>query len=141
MRKMNERQVEILGRVLADANFYTIDKLSTIMGKSKRTIYADLNQINDYFSTEGINIFVVNESGEIDKHRGKEATKELVEKINFYDYELNVEERVTLIIILLFFSTDYITIQTIADRLYCSRTTILKDMVKVKKNCQKQVLK
>lgn len=133
MRKMNERQVEILGRVLADANFYTIDKLSTIMGKSKRTIYADLNQINDYFSTEGINIFVVNESGEIDKHRGKEATKELVEKINFYDYELNVEERVTLIIILLFFSTDYITIQTIADRLYCSRTTILKDMVKVKK--------
>ena len=48
---MNKRQMDIIGRINEDPQFYKVSKLAKIMNKSDRTIYNDLVSINDYFST------------------------------------------------------------------------------------------
>lgn len=129
---MNKRQIDILCRILEDPQFYTIDKLAEIMNRSERTIYKDLVDINYYFSKYKINAIVLNDRGEIHLDSRERLHEFLWRKIKFADFELNTEERNTLVTCLLLLSDGYITIQKITDLLYCSRSTVLKDMNKIK---------
>ena len=129
--EMNKRQVDILGRIIEDPQFYKVFRLAKIMNRSDRTIYNDLVDINDYFSKYNLDVIIFNDNGDIELNSNKNLNELLLNKINFNDYELNTEERKIIIICLLFFSNNYITIQNISDLIYCSRSTILKELNKI----------
>ncbi|EOR27529.1 transcriptional antiterminator, BglG family protein [Clostridium sartagoforme AAU1] len=129
---MNKRQMDIIGRVIEDPQFYKVSKLAKIMNKSDRTIYNDLVSINDYFSKYDFDFIQFNENGDIELNDNKKLNDLLNNKIKFDDYELNTEERRSLITCLLFFFNNYITIQNISDLIYCSRSTLLKDFKIIK---------
>ena len=86
---MNRRQVDILDRLLTDSEFYTIDRLAEIFGKTERTIYADISEISRYCEKFGVNVFSVNASGKIVRKDNTFVQVNLLEEIDFYEYELN----------------------------------------------------
>lgn len=134
---MNRRQMDILGRIIEDPKFYKVSKLAQITNMSSRTIYNDLVDIHDHFLRQGLDIITFNDNGCIEINEEKELNEFLLDKIKFDDYELNTEERKSIIICLLLLSTDYITIQSISDLIYCSRSTIMKDIKKIKDEIKK----
>lgn len=135
---MNKRQVDIIGRIIEDSKFYKVSRLAKIMNRSKRTIYNDLVYINDYFSKYDQDVIVFNNDGDIELNSNKDLNELILNNIKFNDYELNTEERKSIIICLLFLKSGYITIQNISDLIYCSRSTILKELNKIKDELQKE---
>lgn len=135
---MNRRQVDILDRLLTDSEFYTIDRLAEIFGKTERTIYADISEISRYCEKFGVNVFSVNASGKIVRKDNTFVQVNLLEEIDFYEYELNTQERNHMIICLLLFSEKPLTISSMSEILFCSIPTVKKNMNQVKKILKEQ---
>ncbi len=114
----------------------TIKEISKKVNKSPRTVRYDLDKIDDYLaeiefpklerkSNLGISLDLKDE--EIKK------LFKIIGKINNYDYVLSQKERVFYIIYELLNKSEFVTINMLSDRMMVSRSTIINDLIEVKK--------
>lgn len=129
---MNKRQVNILNRILIDPQFYTIARVSDFVGKTERTVYNDLIEINYFLSKFDIPPIVPSDDGNIGLEQKSRLVTCLRDCLKFNDYELNSEEREFLVFLSLLFVGRFITINQLADQLLVSRTTILKNLANLR---------
>ncbi|WP_295788191.1 PTS sugar transporter subunit IIA [uncultured Veillonella sp.] len=124
---MNHRQVQILQRILVDPQFYTIKKLATLMGRTERTVYNDLLEINDFLTSYQLEPIELSEDKNISLEQREILDNFLKNQLSYKDYELTSDER----LVLVFWSllvTPEITIDRLAEILSVSRSTLLKDL-------------
>lgn len=130
---LNKRCAQILKLIFQNPNI-TITELLSELNVSERTIYYDLNNIDDFL--------LENNLPALEKSKTKGVTLKLTEgeysllfsKINnaSYEYVLSQEERVIIIINELIKAGEYIIIDELSRRVNVSRSTLLKDIKVVK---------
>ncbi len=127
---MNKRIVSIINDLATDRKV-SLDQLSQYYNISKRTLRNDINSINLLLIENGLypisleKEFVIRQSdfGRI---------VQLIPQQDLYSYKLSREERSFLAASILVSSSDYITLSIIAELLYVSRATIIKDLDLIK---------
>ncbi|WP_298703180.1 BglG family transcription antiterminator [uncultured Veillonella sp.] len=124
---MNHRQVQILQRILVDPQFYTIKKLATLMGRTERTVYNDLLEINDFLSSYQLDTIELSEDKSISLEQREVLDNFLKNQLSYKDYELTGDERIVLVFWALLVTPD-ITIDRLAEIVLVSRSTLLKDL-------------
>lgn len=124
---MNKRTIDII-KDLSKNDTQTLKSLSQRYGVSIRTIRNDLKAINAFLDEYGFSHVEIEKNGVIHTEEDFRLCKQYLQVDDFYNYKLSKQERVLIAVILLISSTDYITISQIADELYVSRTTIIKDL-------------
>lgn len=118
-------------------NRFLIQELAEKYGVSERTIRNDINSINQFLESNSFAIIETDKQGFCSCNVEMSRMRELLKKNNFYDYKLSKEERLSMISVALVLASDYVTMQEMADRLFVSRATIVKDMEKVKPYLEK----
>lgn len=134
---MNNRQVAILNRILIDPDFYTITRLADFFKKTERTIYNDLVVINDFLTASEIPSIELSDNGKINVLQRDKLELYIKDYFPFRQYELNAEEREYLLFLTLVVIPGYMTINSIADNLLVSRTTLLKNISDLRKRLEK----
>lgn len=133
---INERCSKILYYLINAQKFVKLNDLSKVFKLSTRTIRYDLDKIDDFLEISGLTLI------ERDSNLGVsyKVSKEHIEKIKtlmdnkvFERYILNSDERINYILISLFDSNDYIAIDTLAENVKVSRSTLINDLKKVRK--------
>ncbi|EJE7235979.1 BglG family transcription antiterminator [Clostridium botulinum] len=133
---LNKRCSNILQMIVNNEKPITIKEISKKVNKSPRTVRYDLDKIDDYLaeiefpklerkSNLGISLDLKDE--EIKK------LFKIIGKINNYDYVLSQKERVFYIIYELLNKSEFVTINMLSDRMMVSRSTIINDLIEVKK--------
>ncbi|EKN40988.1 putative PRD domain-containing protein/PTS system L-ascorbate family, IIA component, partial [Clostridium botulinum CFSAN001627] len=133
---LNKRCSNILQMIVNNEKPITIKEISKKVNKSPRTVRYDLDKIDDYLteiefpklerkSNLGISLDLKDE--EIKK------LFKIIGKINNYDYVLSQKERVFYIIYELLNKSEFATINMLSDRMMVSRSTIINDLIEVKK--------
>lgn len=132
---MNYREREILSIIFNQRPIGKITDLASSFGVSTRTIRNDINNINYFLKKNSVGSLVIEEKGVIKNRVSKNAVqiKSIQENQNLYDDRLSKDERVSLLAIILAVSSKkYITIEQMAEMVYSSKATIVKDIKQVK---------
>lgn len=125
---MNTRQQSILRQLIASTNPIDIAYFQNLYCKSERTIRSDIQLLRERLANAGINIQVSNKRGYyIPMMQKQNATNELLllEDNQAHDMD-GEEERINQIYLLLLFQKDPMSSDDIADRLYLSRSTVVR---------------
>lgn len=110
----------------------TLEELSLIYGKTKRSIRNDINSINYLFYKKmGLSPIKI-KKGIISTDFPEIKLKNFINSLNYYEYSLDKVERVVIIIIFSLINQDRITINSLSEFMQVSRTTIISDLKKVK---------
>ncbi|EGD50476.1 PTS modulated transcriptional regulator, MtlR family [Thermoanaerobacter ethanolicus JW 200] len=132
---LNERCTQILIKLINSNAPIKISDLAKIFNVSSRTIRYDLDTIDEFLKYNNLpqlmrkpNVGV--KFSELLEHRNKVLS--LLDNLNIYYYNLSQKERVNIILSELIQQKDYITINSIADKLMVSRSTIIKDLKDVR---------
>lgn len=129
---MNHRSKEILLLAIENNNIL-FNKLPEIYNVSGRTIRNDINQINVFLSENDLgSIFIDKKVIKVDVD-DKARVVESVNTLNPYEYKFSHEERSLTCLLILLDANDYVTMQTLSDKLFISRSTVIKDLKMVKK--------
>ncbi|MBS4912999.1 MAG: PTS sugar transporter subunit IIA [Veillonella sp.] len=132
---MNHRQVQILQRILVDPQFYTTKKLAALMGRTERTVYNDLLEINDFLNSYQLSPLELSEDKNISPEQRDVLSNFLKNQLAYKDYELTGEERIVLLLLVLLITKD-ITIDHLAEILMVSRSTLLKDLKQLRQTLE-----
>lgn len=133
---INERCTEILYHLISMQKPVKLDELSKKFKLSTRTIRYDLDKIDDFLKLNGLTLL------ERDSNLGisYKVSKEHIEKLKTLmsnkvseEYILNSDERINYILLSLFESNDYVVIDTLAETIKVSRSTLINDLKKVRK--------
>lgn len=127
---MNQRIVSIIN-YLATNSTISLDDLSKHHQISKRTLRNDINAINLLLSENGLNPITLEREMVIRQSDFKQLMQILQER-DLYSYKLSREERSAFAASILVSSSDYITLSMIAEHLFVSRATIIKDLDLIK---------
>lgn len=128
---INVRCTQILSLLLNSTEPVTINYLSQKLNVSSRTIRYNLDELDSFltdndlkplFRKPNMGIMLVQNSDE------KQKLTELMKKLNVYYIILSQEERVHFILGELIGEQNYVTINSIAEKLCVSRNTIIKDL-------------
>jgi mannitol operon transcriptional antiterminator len=128
---LDSRGAQILVKIRDSEKPVTIKQLSDAFQISERTVRYDLNKIDTFLSdcqlpqlirkpNSGIHIL-------LDQTEMSLLNRKLV-RIGTYYYTLSPEERRHYILMELIASKDYITIQSLAEKLSVSRSTVISDL-------------
>lgn len=132
--QLDKRCKAILDILLFSDKYITIQELSKKLNISKRSIYYDLNKINDWLKMYNINsILVERNKGMYISSLSKFKINQLLEGEKKTYYVLSQEERISIIICCLIGTNDSIFIEKITSICDVSRNTIFSDLKKVKK--------
>lgn len=126
-----KRAAQILTYLINSQIPHTISDLQKIMMVSNRTIRYDLDLIDDFLLFHKLpKLARKPRVGVQFKGTSMEIKKvvELIESINEYNYVLSSDERIKLIILEFIEDDNYVTIESISDKLMVSRSTINKDL-------------
>lgn len=130
---MKKRTVSIIRRLSENPDEkFTIESLAELFSVSQRTVRNDLNAINDALSDNGLDALELLSRGRIKIGDNFGELLPLVSEGDFYDYKLSKEERIEVASILLVNSAGFITLSTIAETLFVSRATVIKDLDEIK---------
>lgn len=130
---MNKRTVEIVHQIISSTSRkLQLKQLAEKFDVSERTIRNDIDRINQYFGEELISLGIEGSLLLDEKIRPRDI-RDQIAKIDFYEYGLSKEERVSLNVCLLSLTKDYITYEQIGDLMYISRYTVINDFVEVEK--------
>lgn len=130
---MKKRTVSIIRRLSENPDEkFTIESLAELFSVSQRTVRNDLNAINDALSDNGLDALELPSRGRIKIGDNFGELLPLVSEGDFYDYKLSKEERIEVASILLVNSAGFITLSTIAETLFVSRATVIKDLDEIK---------
>ncbi len=131
---LDERKAQILLKLIKLNQPITISELAKEYKVSNRTIRYDLDAIDQYLLELGYPILQRKQSSGIYYNCSKvnlDRLSKSLRKHNNYQYKLSQKERVNVIITLLFQQKGFITIGSIAETLFFSRSTIAKDLKEV----------
>ncbi|WP_194165688.1 helix-turn-helix domain-containing protein [Oceanobacillus sp. CFH 90083] len=133
----SKRQKIILSYILYTNMPIKLDLLADMMQVSIRTIRMELENINLLLSKTGTQVQISKKGQCYIKDGGKETIKKLLVNPIFVDKN-NIEnhviwDRIYTIMGMLFFESDYISMEELAERLYVSKSTINLDVTEIKK--------
>ncbi len=128
---LTKRQVDILVELCGNNGWIKGSELSGKLGISNRTVQKEIKHINEALP-EGAEICSNNRLGYLLKDPARCIPVIVAENQRNLDAQREAG-RTKLILILLLFEKDYITIGQIADRLYLSKSTINISMAQVKR--------
>lgn len=130
---MDQRSMAVLNQLLKQNGYITIQKLAAMLNVSRRTIYSDLDKVNDWLSE--------NHLGAVKQVRGqglyieKEAKKEILANFTAPEvmyYEFSAEERQAWIYLHLTGGDKAYFLEDIRELFQVSRNTALEDIRKLK---------
>lgn len=133
---LNKRCSKLLCEIIDAQRCISILQLSKVFGVSNRTIRYDLDKIDDFCKSSNLPQIIRKPNEGISyKCNSVEKSKvlDLLGEIGLNQYVLSQSERITMILTELLESRNYITMDNLAESILISRSTILKDMVKVRK--------
>lgn len=133
---LNQRRQHLLFQIMQSDQPKQIRELASEYKVSNRTIRYDLDHIDELLMENQLPVF--NRSSKqgisfVGSQKEKDRLVKLFQNKNDYYYNLSSKERVPFIILEILQSKEYTTLDTIAEMLMVSRSTIIKDMTKVKK--------
>lgn len=129
---MNQRITEIV-RILQEAQTVVrITDLAEQFQVSQRTIRNDLNEINDLLRTNGLPKLTLKHGGQIIPPEEVEQLLSVIVTGDFYLYKLSKDERIKIAAAILVSSSEFVTLNSIAERLYVSRATVIHDLDEIK---------
>lgn len=133
---INKRCAEILYYIINEQKPVKLNKLSKIFKVSMRTIRYDINKIDDFLLINNLTPLEKNSNLGISYTVNKEhieRLKMLISNKESNEYILNSDERINYILLSMFESNDYVVIDTLAENIKVSRSTIISDLKKVRK--------
>lgn len=128
----SERQLKILSYIISEKDWVNGSQLAQYLDISSKTVQKEIKNINEILGSKG-NIQSNNQKGYCLLKLDDEI-KNMV--ISGDDKQIDTEGiygRSKLIMALLIFERDYISMGKIADRLYISKSTVNTEMIKVKR--------
>lgn len=136
---MRKRDVEILTTILQDrSKGVSLSRLAQKYNVTERTLRNDLHMINDYLkSLKMPEIRILSDGalefeGEIDEQRLLGHLRNL----DIYDYHMQMNERADIILVILITRDNYITAEELAEKLFVSRSSVIKDLNRLKGICR-----
>lgn len=133
---MKKRSTEILQKIMKNpSRDWSIPSLAKTYGVSQRTLRNDLNEINDYMVSIDTLPLGIGHDGSllIDASCNCPHVLDQLLQMDTYEYRLSSEERRIFLLSTLLCSSEYVSMQEIADSLFVSRITILSDLQTLQK--------
>lgn len=109
----------------------TIDKLSKVFNKTNRAIRNDIEEINVFLRHICANLIVV-ENGVVYTNLKEINIREYLNSLDYYEYTLDSTERDVVIILYAMTKKNMFTINDLLEFMKVSRSTVMKDINKVK---------
>ncbi|WP_026692938.1 BglG family transcription antiterminator [Peribacillus kribbensis] len=135
---LNSRTTSILRELLKAETFLTSEYLAQVLTVTSRTIRSDIKELEATIENYGVSIKSIRGTGyqlEVhDDHIFRKLLKDFLDEENDKYNEIPIwpEDRVRFIIRRLLLADGYCKIDEIADELFISRSTLLKDLKNVK---------
>ena len=132
---LNKRCSKLLNEIVNTEGYVSILELSKSFGVSNRTIRYDLDKIDDFLKSSNLPQLIRKPNEGISYKCSpiqKNNLLNLIGEVDLNQYALSQDERINMILIELLESRNYITMDNFAEHLLVSRSTILKDMDKVR---------
>lgn len=132
---LNDRSKQILMKLINSNEPIKISELAKLFNVSSRTIRYDLDAIDEFLKYNNLPQLIRKPNvgvkfSELLVHRNKVLS--LMDNLSLYYYKLSQKERVNIILCELIQQRDYITINTLAEKLMVSRSTVINDLKKAK---------
>ncbi|WP_287841988.1 BglG family transcription antiterminator [Caldanaerobacter sp.] len=132
---LNDRSKQILMKLINSNEPIKISELAKLFNVSSRTIRYDLDAIDEFLKYNNLPQLIRKPNvgvkfSELLEHRNKALS--FLDTLSPYYYNLSQKERVNVILSELIQQRDYITINTLAEKLMVSRSTVISDLKKVK---------
>ncbi len=135
---LDARCVQILNMLLSSSTHVTADKLAQSLQISKRTVYYDIQKINDWLQCQGF--LKLKHVRTIGFYVDDQAKKKIAQKLQTLQpirhYEYSSEERKAWIGLLIFSRNHAIFLRDFLERLQVSRSTLLNDIKELKAEWQ-----
>ena len=125
---MKQRSIQIARMLRESKDPVTIGELASTFDVTQRTIRNDLNEISDLLEQNNYPRLSFESGGQIVLPENFGQILPEVMPDSFYTYKLSPEERAQAAAVILVNGTSYVTLGEIADRLFVSRATIIKDL-------------
>lgn len=141
---MRKRDVEILTAILQDySKEVSLGVLADRYQVTERTLRNDLRIINDYLKSLKMPEILIHSDGCFEFEGKIDASLVLkhLNKIDAYAYQMQMNERMDIILVILLTRSSYVTMQELAETLFVSRSSVIKDMNRLKEECVKRGLK
>lgn len=122
---MNERQLQILKFLNSIVIEVPLEFISKKEGVSIRTIRTDIEKINIFLKNNSDSRLVVSDNKV--SFINDNSFNDILNKLDFYYYTLNKEERLVVESLILLFTDTYITYEEISELMFVSRSTIIQD--------------
>ncbi|MDE4542765.1 BglG family transcription antiterminator [Thermoanaerobacterium sp. R66] len=132
---LNERCTHILIKLVNSSLPVKITELASSFKVSSRTIRYDLDAIDEFLKYNSLPQLIRKPNVGVKFSESLEDRKkalEILDDVSIYHYALSQKERVNIILSSLMGQKDYTTINTLADKLLVSRSTIINDLDKVR---------
>lgn len=129
---MHQRITEIVRILNESQTVVRIAELAEQFQVSQRTIRNDLNEISDLLRTNGLPKLTFQHGGQICPPEEFAKLLPAIMTGDFYLYKLSKEERIKIAAAILVSSSEFVTLNAIAERLYVSRATVINDLEEIK---------
>ncbi|WP_083588916.1 BglG family transcription antiterminator [Clostridium sp. Marseille-P3244] len=129
---MNERQCNIL-TMLETGQELNVETLMDQFAVTERTIRNDIRDLNSELP-EGTKVNIV-DGGRISvstKDDFSSIVARLADQSDYYHYRLSARERRTILTLILLYSSHYVTMAELADKLFVSKNTIVSETENLK---------
>ena len=141
---MKKRDVEILTIILQNRNREGLfERLTQKYHVTERTLRNDLHSINDYLRSLEMPAVQICSDGtlEFDGEIDEQLILKQLSNIDSYTYRMQKNEREDMILLLLITRRDYVTTEELAEALYVSRSSVIKDVNRLKDSCTERGLR
>ncbi|MDF2880687.1 MAG: hypothetical protein K0R54_1244 [Clostridiaceae bacterium] len=124
---MYKRTCEIIKMIYERPNEFDIKELAQILGVSIKTVQADIQEINEYFGSKGIDSLELMDNRFSIKNTNR-SIHETLNNLSFYDYKLSRDERLVIEALLLIYTSEHIILSNMAEFMCVSRSTVIGDL-------------
>lgn len=128
---MIKRQAIIITKLLMRDGF-SLKDLAEEFQVSERTLRNDILTLQEYIGTDNLIQISKGHIYVTDTEKFQDAVRHIADSTDFYKYRLSAEERQTASIIMIILGSGYTTADFIARRLSVSRSTMSKEIIKIK---------
>ena len=130
---LDSRSTAILSKLIDASSYVPIHELMEDFNVSRRTIYYDIDKINDWLEEQGLDkIHHVRSAGIILSDEAKATIPHRLKEIKPWFYEYSSDERKTWIILYVTLGNGPFFIRDFIPKLQVSRNTIIQDLKSLK---------
>ncbi|MDN9011375.1 BglG family transcription antiterminator [Brevibacillus laterosporus] len=134
---LDKRSAAILHKIMQADSYVTVQELLESQGISKRTLYYDMNKINDWLKENQLpDVQYIRSTGYYIDEQTKQKIPDKLQGMKKWQYEYSVKERKAWLTIYLLTQEGRILLEDLMNRLGVSRNTTLDDLKKLKTELQ-----